>query len=313
MKNIIEVNDLTKKYPGFTLSRASFTVPEGCITGFVGANGAGKTTTLRAILGLLRPDGGEIRLFGKPCPLHPGTASDSHRTLLADRIGVVLGAGAFYENLSIRQMKQVIAPAYSSWQEEEFRKLSKRFGLEPSRKIKTLSSGTKMKLALALALSHNAELLIMDEPTGGLDPLVRDAFLSLLKEFMEKGGRGVLFSTHITSDLDRCADNVVFIDQGEILLEEDKDALLDRWRLIKGDRASLTEKKEAVLRCLRVTDFGFTAVTDQPETAGQLFPEALFGRASIDDIMIALCEGRPVPFGNRRGTALQDAGKEAVN
>lgn len=143
MKNIIEVNNLTKKYPGFTLSQASFTVPEGCITGFVGANGAGKTTTLRAILGLLQPDGGEIRLFGKQCPLHPGTASDFQRNLLADRIGVVLGAGAFYENLTIRQMKQAIAPAYSSWQEDEFRKLSKRFGLEPSRKIKTLSSGTK--------------------------------------------------------------------------------------------------------------------------------------------------------------------------
>lgn len=299
MKNIIEVNNLTKKYPGFTLSQASFTVPDGCITGFVGANGAGKTTMLRAILGLLQPDGGEIRLFGKPCPFHPGTASDFQRNLLADRIGVVLGAGAFYENLTIRQMKQAIAPAYSSWQEDEFRKLSKRFGLEPSRKIKTLSSGTKMKLALALALSHNAELLIMDEPTGGLDPLVRDTFLTLLREFMEKGGRGVLFSTHITSDLDKCADNIIFIDHGKILLEEDKDALLDSWRLVKGDRASLTPEKETFLRCLRITDFGFTAVTDQPEKARQLFPEALFDRACVDDITIALCEGRPDSLENR--------------
>lgn len=210
MKNIIEVNNLTKKYPGFTLSQASFTVPEGCITGFVGANGAGKTTTLRAILGLLQPDGGEIRLFGKQCPLHPGTASDFQRNLLADRIGVVLGAGAFYENLTIRQMKQAIAPAYSSWQEDEFRKLSKRFGLEPSRKIKTLSSGTKMKLALALALSHNAELLIMDEPTGGLDPLVRDTFLTLLREFMEKGAAACFFP-HISPPIWINAQTILFL------------------------------------------------------------------------------------------------------
>ena len=315
MKNIIEVSNLTKQYKGFTLSQASFTVPEGCITGFVGANGAGKTTTLRSILGLARPDEGEIRLFGQTCPLRPGHASDSHRAQLADRIGVVLGAGAFYENLTIRQMKQAIAPAYSCWQEEEFQKLSKRFALDPSRRIKTLSSGTKMKLALALAFSHNAELLIMDEPTGGLDPLVRDSFLTLLREFMEKGGRGVLFSTHITSDLDKCADNIIFIDHGKILLEEDKDVLLDNWRLVKGDPALLTGENRSILRCLRIGDFGFSAVTQQVDKARQFFPEALLDRASIDDIMIALCEGEGggEPFENRFLPSLKNAGKEAVN
>ena len=131
-------------------------------------------------------------------------------------------------------MKQIVAGAYSQWQEKEYQELASRFKLNPSQKIKTLSSGTKMKLALAFALSHRAELLIMDEPTSGLDPLIRDKFLSLIREFMDKGGKGVLFSTHITSDLDKCADNIVFLHQGKILLEEDKDILLDKWRLVKG-------------------------------------------------------------------------------
>lgn len=243
MNNIIEVNGLSKHYPDFSLSEASFTVPEGCITGFVGANGAGKTTTLRAILGLLEPDSGEIRLFGEPVPSSEGRRS-SDRRALADRIGVVLGAGAFYEGLTVSQMKQIVAGAYSQWQEKEYQELASRFKLNPSQKIKTLSSGTKMKLALAFALSHRAELLIMDEPTSGLDPLIRDKFLSLIREFMDKGGKGVLFSTHITSDLDKCADNIVFLHQGKILLEEDKDILLDKWRLVKGGLSSLTEGKK---------------------------------------------------------------------
>lgn len=153
MNNIIEVNGLSKHYPDFSLSEASFTVPEGCITGFVGANGAGKTTTLRAILGLLEPDSGEIRLFGEPVPSSEGRRS-SDRRALADRIGVVLGAGAFYEGLTVSQMKQIVAGAYSQWQEKEYQELASRFKLNPSQKIKTLSSGTKMKLALAFALSH---------------------------------------------------------------------------------------------------------------------------------------------------------------
>lgn len=295
MNNIIEVNDLSKHYPDFSLSEASFTVPEGCITGFVGANGAGKTTTLRAILGLLEPDSGEIRLFGEPVPSSEGRRS-SDRRALADRIGVVLGAGAFYEGLTVSQMKQIVAGAYSQWQEKEYQELASRFKLNPSQKIKTLSSGTKMKLALAFALSHRAELLIMDEPTSGLDPLIRDKFLSLIREFMDKGGKGVLFSTHITSDLDKCADNIVFLHQGKILLEEDKDILLDKWRLVKGGLSSLTEGKKEFLNCLRTTDYGFTALIDDPEKAKQLFPDALLEHASIEDIMIALCEGRTPPL-----------------
>lgn len=301
MDNIIEVNGLSKHYPGFSLSGASFTVPEGCITGFVGANGAGKTTTLRAILGLLEPDSGEIRLFGELLPSSKKQHScegcrASDRRALADRIGVVLGASAFYDGLTVSQMKQIIAGAYSQWQEKEYQELASRFKLNPSQKIKTLSSGTKMKLALAFALSHKAELLIMDEPTSGLDPLIRDKFLSLIREFMDKGGKGVLFSTHITSDLDKCADNIVFLHQGKILLEEDKDILLDKWRLVKGGLSSLTEGKKELLNCLRITDYGFTALIDDPEKAKQLFPDALLEHASIEDIMIALCEGRIPPL-----------------
>lgn len=148
----------------------------------------------------------------------------------------------------------------------------------------------------------------MDEPTSGLDPLIRDKFLSLIREFMDKGGKGVLFSTHITSDLDKCADNIVFLHQGKILLEEDKDILLDKWRLVKGGLSSLTEGKKEFLNCLRTTDYGFTALIDDPEKAKQLFPDALLEHASIEDIMIALCEGaHTAPVNCRKQRRKEDA------
>ena len=220
MNNIIEVNGLSKHYPDFSLSEASFTVPEGCITGFVGANGAGKTTTLRAILGLLEPDSGEIRLFGEPVPSSKKQASSegrrsSDRRALADRIGVVLGAGAFYEGLTVSQMKQIVAGAYSQWQEKEYQELASRFKLNPSQKIKTLSSGTKMKLALAFALSHRAELLIMDEPTSGLDYESMRCACALIREVSRQAELSLII-THDLEFIMACCTCVLHIDHGTV-------------------------------------------------------------------------------------------------
>ncbi len=198
MENILEVSGLNKSYRNFSLHDISISLPEGCITGFIGINGAGKTTTLRTILGLTSKLSGKVRLFGMDM--------ETHEKQIKERIGIILDGGGFYEELNLTEMKNIVASAYKSWDETTYRMYLDRFSLSPKQKINTLSKGMRMKYALALALSHKAELLIMDEPTSGLDPLIRNQLLDILKEFMNNGGRGVFFSTHITSDLDKIAD-----------------------------------------------------------------------------------------------------------
>lgn len=239
MENILEVKGLNKTYQDFSLNDISFSLPEGCITGFIGINGAGKTTTLRSILGLTPIESGDIRVFGMDMA--------TNEKAIKERIGIVLDEGGFYDELSLSEMKGIIASAYQSWNENEYRAYLDRFSLNPKQKISTLSKGMRMKYALALALSHEAELLIMDEPTSGLDPLIRSQLLDILKEFMERGGRGVFFSTHITSDLDKIADMLVMIDGGRIVFQEEKDTLLDGYRIVKGDLMKLDSNNEMVV------------------------------------------------------------------
>ena len=282
MNDLLTVNNLTKTYDRFALQNLSFSLPEGCITGFIGANGAGKTTTLRAILDLIHKDSGEVCVFG----LDMGTNARA----IKDRIGVVLDNGGFYDELSLNEMKRIIAPAYSRWSDEDFQRWLERFRLDPSQKIETLSRGMRMKFALALALSHGAELLIMDEPTSGLDPRVRQDLLRILSEFMADGGKGVFFSTHITSDLDKIADYLIMIDDGRILFQEDKDTLLDTHRILKGDRTALTAETRALFLSLEETVYGFTGLTRAPEALAA-FPDALIERPTIEDIMLAYMKG----------------------
>lgn len=201
MDNILEVSGLNKSYGNFALRDISFCLPEGCITGFVGINGAGKTTTLRSILGLTNKVSGNIRFFGMNM--------DGNENKVKDRIGIVLDEGCFYDELTLSEMKNVIASAYKNWCEKDFIDYLERFSLNPKQKINTLSKGMRMKYALALALSHKAERLIMDEPTSGLDPLIRSQLLNILKNYMSKGGKGVFFSIHITSDLEKIADMLI--------------------------------------------------------------------------------------------------------
>ena len=228
MNDILRVKNLNKSYKNFSLTDVSFSLPEGCITGFIGINGAGKTTTLRTILNLAKKDSGNIHFFGLDM--------DKNEQQIKNRIGVVLDDGCFYEELSMAEMKNILASAYTDWSEQDFKHYMDMFSLDPKRKINTLSKGMKMKYALTLALAHNAELLIMDEPTSGLDPLSRSQLLNVLNDYMENGGKGVLFSTHITSDLDKIADMLIMIHNGRIVFQEEKDFLLDNYRIIKGDK-----------------------------------------------------------------------------
>lgn len=282
MNDLLTVRGLNKTFDRFALRDVSFTLPEGCITGFIGANGAGKTTTLRTIFDLIHKDSGEVHCFGMDM--------DTDARAIKDRIGVVLDGGGFYDELSLVEMKRIIAPAYSHWSEEDFRSWLEYFRLDPHQKIDTLSRGMRMKFALSLALSHNADLLIMDEPTSGLDPKIRRQLLRTLSTFMENGGKGVFFSTHITSDLDKIADYLIMIDDGQIIFQEDKDTLLDSHHIIKADSAALTAETRPLFLSLEETAYGFTGLTRAPE-ALDAFPDALIERPTVEDIMLAYMKG----------------------
>ena len=283
MDDILKVTGLNKSYDNFSLKDVSFTLPEGCITGFIGVNGAGKTTTLRAILGLTSRMSGHINFFGMDME------KDARK--IKDRIGVVLDDGCFYDELSLAEMKDVIASAYSAWSEQDFKEYMERFELNPKRKINTLSKGMKMKYALALALSHNAELLIMDEPTSGLDPLIRGQLLTILTDYMSKGGKGVFFSTHITSDLDKIADMLILIDNGRIVFQEEKDTLLDSYRIVKGDMRKTDENIRKFFLRISETAYGFTGITQRVTEVQQYIPDIIIERPTIEDIMLSNIEG----------------------
>lgn len=284
MRGAIDVVNLTKNYGNFNLNNVSFTVPENCITGFIGANGAGKSTTIKSILRLIRADSGFVRFWGMEI--------DKHEQEIKDRIGVVLDDGSFYDHLTMSQMKNILAPAYSTWNENAFKANMEFFSLNPKQKISTLSKGMKAKYALALALSHEADLLIMDEPTSGLDPLVRREFMNVILDFMKKDGKSVLFSTHIVSDLERVADMLLLIDNGNVILQEGKDSLLDSHKLVKGKIAEMTAESRKLFLSLNETEYGFDGISKNYEQIKKLCPSAIIERATVEDIMLAYIGGK---------------------
>lgn len=279
MDNVLEVTGVNKNYQNFSLENITFTVPEGCITGFIGINGAGKTTTIRTILGLATKSAGSIKLFGQDM--------DKNEQQLKDRIGIVLDGSCFYDDLTMAEMKGIVSKAYSKWNDKSFKEYMDRFSLDSKQKIATLSKGMRIRYAIALALSHEAEMLIMDEPTNGLDPLARSQLLDIMSEFMKQGGKGVLFSTHITSDLDKIADTLVLIHDGKIMFERDKDELLESCRVVKGDTSNLNKSNTEYFLGLQTTAYGFSGLTDRCLEVQSSIPDALFERASIEDIMLA--------------------------
>lgn len=283
MENVLEVSKLRKEYKQFKLDDVSFSLKEGCITGFIGINGAGKTTTIKSILGLVLKDGGSIKLFGKEF--------DKNEKELKNRIGVVLDDGYFYENMTIREMKDAIAPAYSSWDEAAFKNYVSRFKLKSNQTIATLSKGMRMKYAIALALSHHADLLIMDEPTSGLDPLVRSELMNILLEFMKEEGKTVFFSTHITSDLDKVADELILINKGQMILSGEKDILLDTHGKVKGDESMLNEYTRKLFLSLNETAFGFEGIAKDKDIVRENMKGVIIERPSIEDIMLAYVGG----------------------
>lgn len=283
MNAVLEVKNLNKAYENFSLKDVTFSLNQDCITGFIGTNGSGKTTTIKAILRLILKDSGKINFLEKDI--------DKHERKSKNKIGVVLDEGYFYDELTLKEMKNVIAPSYTEWDEQVFLKYIKRFNLNLGQKISTLSKGMRMKFAVALALSHHADLLIMDEPTSGLDPLVRSELIDILLDFMKEPGKSVFFSTHITSDLDKIADMIILIDEGQILIEEEKDALVETHALVKGDNQLINNQTKKLFLNLSQTNYGFEGITHKIDDVCRLMPGVLMERPTIEDIMLSYIGG----------------------
>ncbi|EMN7729883.1 ABC transporter ATP-binding protein [Bacillus cereus] len=288
MNAVLEVKNLNKAYENFSLKDVTFSLNQDCITGFIGTNGSGKTTTIKAILGLVLKDSGKINFLEKDI--------DKHERESKNKIGVVLDEGYFYDELTLKEMKNVIAPSYTEWDEQVFLEYIKRFNLNLGQKISTLSKGMRMKFAVALALSHHADLLIMDEPTSGLDPLVRSELIDILLDFMKEPGKSVFFSTHITSDLDKIADMIILIDEGQILIDEEKDALVETHALVKGDNQLINNQTKKLFLNLSQTKYGFEGITHKIDDVCRLMPGVLMERPTIEDIMLSYIGGNTYAY-----------------
>ena len=275
---MLKVEGLSKKFKRFQLKDVSFHLEKGYIMGFIGPNGSGKTTTIKLIMNLLNRDSGNIEIFGKD--------NIEFEKQVKDRIGFVYDESYFYQDLTIKQMKNIVAPFYTRWDEDTFQRYMDEFNLDEKQKIKKLSKGMKMKFSLSLALSHHAELIIMDEPTSGLDPVFRREMLDILYDIIQDADKSIFFSTHITTDLEKIADFITFIDDGEIVFSKEKDLLLETYGVVKGGNDDLTPELEKKLLGVRKTPVGFEALTDKKTFVRDLAGEkVLIERPSIEDIM----------------------------
>lgn len=279
MAPILEIKNLKKDFKDFSLKNISFTLEKGFIMGFIGPNGAGKSTTIKLIMNLLKKDAGEIKVFGLD--------NVKNENEIKNRIGFVYDENYFYEELTISEMKRIIAPLYKNWSEECFNRYLKEFTLSPKKKIKELSKGMKMKFSLAIALSHQAELIIMDEPTSGLDPLIRNELLDIFSYLIQDENKGIFFSTHITSDLDKIADYVTLINDGEILFSTTKDEILDCYGLVKGKKEFLNEDTRKNFIGIKENQFGFEGLAKNRTIINKLNGNGIIiEKPSLEDVML---------------------------
>jgi ABC-2 type transport system ATP-binding protein len=250
--DILAVQNLCKQYEKFALQNVSFKLEPGYIMGFIGKNGAGKTTTLKSMLNLVRPDAGIVTMLGREFR--------RNELELKQHIGFMLGGVTFYPKQRLKNVTGVVRRFYTQWNDEVYRNYLRRFDLDQDKRVEALSSGMRVKYALTLALSHQPHLLLLDEPTSGLDPVSRDDILELFQEFIEDGERSILFSTQITSDLEKCADFVTYIKNGKIVASREKDDFLNSYRIVQGTGGQLTDDLRRVLIGYKKNAFGFTGL-----------------------------------------------------
>lgn len=282
MNNAIEIQKLCKSYKDFSLDHISFTLPMGYIMGFVGQNGAGKTTTIRLILNMINRESGEIKIFDLD------NVQDEQK--IKQDIAVVFDDIYFVDSWKVREVERALKGFYSNWSSKLFNQYVSSFNLPMDKKVKELSRGMKMKLMLAVAMSHEAKLLILDEPTSGLDPVARDELLEILRKYIADGQKSILFSTHITSDLEKIADYITLIDYGNIFYSGTKDDLLKSFCIVRGGPHDLTDSLKKKIIGLTANIAGFAGLLPTSEMK-YLAPEIVTETPSIDEILISISKG----------------------
>lgn len=277
--NAVELNGVTKAFSGFTLDNISFALPSGTIMGLVGENGAGKSTVIKLIMDAVRPDSGSISVFGK-------SNRTKEFTQIKQNIGIVLDDVYFPEVLNAKDLNKIMGATYSEWEQEIYNGYIKRFHLPEEKQIKEYSRGMKMKLAIAAALSHRPKLLILDEATAGLDPMVRDEILDVFNDFTRDENHSILLSSHIISDLEKICDYIAFLHKGRLMLCEEKDALLDRYAIVKlsGDKIQALPENAAVR--IKKTSYGYDALVLKGLVNGAFAQE----RITLEDIILFLAK-----------------------
>lgn len=283
MNTALTITGLTKKYSNFVLDNISFSIPSGSIVGLIGENGAGKSTTINSILGLIKKDSGKITVLGHDI--------DTFDCAVKEKIGVVFDGSNFSEELTPAKLSKVLRDIYSSWEQSYFNRLLDQLNIPATKKIKTFSKGMKMKLSIAVAFAHHPQLLILDEATSGLDPIVRDDILDMFLEFVQDEEHSILVSSHITSDLEKVADYIVFIHTGKIIFCEPKDELLEHYGIIKCGAAQFDAIDQNDIVTYRKQDYEWQVLVANREKVAKKYPKAMVIPATIDEIMLLYVKG----------------------
>lgn len=276
-ENYLEIHNVKKSFSNFILDDISFSLPKGFIMGLIGSNGAGKTTTIKLILNMLEKEQGKIEVFGRD--------NVKNEKEVKQHIGVVFDSNFFVDTWTVKETEKAISIFYDEWSHEIFREMLEKFELTDSIKIGELSRGMQVKLMLACAFSHNAKLLILDEPTSGLDAATRNEFLEILQDYIKDGERSVLFSTHITTDLEQVADYITYLERGKLIYTGNVEELLQKYVIIKGAPNQMTDDLKNHILGIRQTNMGFEGLIDA-ETAGKYKDKFILDIPTIDEIMI---------------------------
>ena len=277
MNNVLEISNVTKDYKKFKIDNISFNLPKGYIMGFIGANGAGKTTTIKLILNMIKRDSGEIKVFDLD--------NIREEENIKEQIGVVFDECYYLEDWTLNDVEKAVSMFYKNWNSSIYEKYLKEFNLARDKKVKDLSRGMRMKLMIAVAFSHEAKLLILDEPTSGLDPVARDEFLDILRDYIEDEEKSVIFSSHITSDIEKIADYITYINNGKIIFTGEKDEFLEKYCIIKGGKEDITESQKKEIIGLRIHSTGFEGLIELKKAVG-FSSKVIIEKASLDEIMI---------------------------
>lgn len=286
MEPILQVKNLTKQYPDFKLDNVSFSIPGGTIMGLIGENGAGKSTTINAILDLIRKDDGIVTFCGQEL--------SSKSKQIKEDIGVVFDSINFYETLTPDKVGKISAAAYKKWDQAIYNDYLKRFQLSYNKEIKTFSNGMKMKFSIAVALSHKPKLLILDEATNGLDPIMRDDMLDIFLDFVQDETHSILMSSHITTDLEKIADYITFIHQGKVLFCKSKDELLYNYGIIRCGSALFNTIDKSEILAYRKYDYQWDVLVADKEKASRKYKASVIDDASIDDILLLYIKGEQI-------------------